>query len=314
MSNEQTTVAKAGEAGAALRPNGPAAGSAGLIISGRAHELAGVEIRRILPSSRRRMVGPFIFLDHIGPVALPPRRGLDVAPHPHIGLSTVTYLFEGELIHRDSLGCVQSIRPGAVNWMTAGRGIVHSERSSVEDRRIGPRLHGVQAWVALPASDAEAEPSFHHHPGDDLPLIDRNGSAIARLIAGEAFGEASPVATASPLFYLDAIVAPGGQVPVPDGYSERAIYLVAGSLSVAGNALEEGDLLILGEGEEADIRARSHSRVMVLGGEPFEEPRHIWWNFVATTRERIEQAKDDWRSGRFPQVPGEFGALPLPGE
>jgi redox-sensitive bicupin YhaK (pirin superfamily) len=314
MSNEQTTAAQAEEGGAALRPSGRAAGPAGLIISGRAHELAGVEIRRILPSSRRRMVGPFIFLDHIGPVALPPRRGLDVAPHPHIGLSTVTYLFEGELIHRDSLGCVQSIRPGAVNWMTAGRGIVHSERSGVEDRRIGPRLHGVQAWVALPAGDAEAEPSFHHHPGDDLPLIDRKGSAIARLIAGQAFDEVSPVATSSPLFYLDAIVAPGGEVPVPDDYPERAVYLVAGSLSAAGTTLEEGDLLILGEGEEADVRAESHSRVMVLGGEPLEEPRHIWWNFVATTRERIEQAKDDWRSGRFAEVPGEYGALPLPGE
>ena len=291
----------------------PAEGPIDLIISGRAHELSGVAIRRILPSSRRRMVGPFIFLDHIGPVALPPRRGLDVAPHPHIGLSTVTYLFEGELIHRDSLGCVQQIRPGAVNWMTAGRGIVHSERSSPEDRKIGPRLHGVQAWVALPVDDAESEPSFHHHPSEDLPLLEADG-AVARLIAGSAFAEVSPVATSSPLFYLDAIVAPGGEVPVPDDYAERAVYVVAGSLSAAGSRLEEGDLLILREGEESDVRAEGHSRVMVLGGAPLEAPRHIWWNFVAASRERIEQAKDDWRSGRFPEVPGEHGAIPLPGE
>jgi redox-sensitive bicupin YhaK (pirin superfamily) len=314
MSKEQPTAATAEDGGATAGAADAAAGAIDLIISGRAHELAGVEIRRILPSARRRMVGPFIFLDHIGPVALPPRRGLDVAPHPHIGLSTVTYLFEGELVHRDSLGCVQTIRPGAVNWMTAGRGIVHSERSGAEDRKIGPRLHGVQAWVALPAGDAEAEPSFHHHSADDLPLIDRNGSAIARLIAGSAFDETSPVETSSPLFYLDAIVAPGGEAPVPDEYPERAVYVVAGSLSAAGKTLEEGDLLILREGEEADIRAESHSRVMVLGGAPLEAPRHIWWNFVATSRERIEQAKDDWRSGRFPKVPGEYGALPLPGE
>lgn len=291
----------------------PAGGSVDLIISGRAHELGGVAIRRILPSSRRRMVGPFIFLDHIGPVALPPRRGLDVAPHPHIGLSTVTYLFEGELIHRDSLGCVQQIRPGAVNWMTAGRGIVHSERSSPEDRKIGPRLHGVQAWVALPADAAEAEPSFHHHPSEDLPLIEGDG-AVARLIAGQAFDEASPVATASPLFYLDAIVAPGGEVPVPDDYPERAVYVVAGTIAVDGSRLEEGSLLILRDGEDGEVCAESHSRVMVLGGEPLEAARHIWWNFVAASRERIEQAKDDWRSGRFPEVPGEHGAIPLPGD
>ncbi len=289
----------------------PADGPVDLIISGRAHELAGVAIRRILPSSRRRMVGPFIFLDHIGPVALPPRRGLDVAPHPHIGLATVTYLFEGELIHRDSLGCVQSIRPGAVNWMTAGRGIAHSERSSPEDRKIGPRLHGIQSWVALPANAAEVEPSFQHHHADSLPMIE-TGGAVARLIAGAAFAEASPVETFSPLFYLDALVAPGAAVPVPDDYPERAVYVVAGSVLAGTVRGEEGDLVVLRQGEPADVMAETQSRVMVLGGAPLDGPRHIWWNFVSATRERIEQAKDDWRSGRFPVVPGEHGAIPLP--
>jgi redox-sensitive bicupin YhaK (pirin superfamily) len=282
-----------------------------LIISGRAHELAGVAIRRILPSSRRRMVGPFIFLDHIGPVAMLPRRGLDVAPHPHIGLATVTYLFEGELIHRDSLGCVQAIRPGAVNWMTAGRGIVHSERSSPEDRKIGPRLHGIQSWVALPAGDAETEPSFQHHPAESLPMIEQDG-AVARLIAGSAFAETSPVSTASPLFYLDAIVGPGGEVPVPEDHVERAVYVVAGSVLVGAVRAEEGDLVVLREGDPADVVAETQSRVMVLGGAPLEGPRHIWWNFVATSRERIEQAKEDWKHNRFPVVPGEHGVIPLP--
>lgn len=305
--SQQPTATPAGAAADAGEPAGPV----DLIISAREHELAGVAIRRILPSSRRRMVGPFIFLDHIGPVALPPRRGLDVAPHPHIGLATVTYLFEGELIHRDSLGCVQSIRPGAVNWMTAGRGIVHSERSSPEDRKIGPRLHGVQSWVALPAADAEVEPSFQHHPAGTLPMIEQDG-AIARLIAGHAFGETSPVATASPLFYLDAIVGPNAEVPIPDEYPERAVYVVAGSLATDGCRFDEGELVVLRQHEPAELVAETHSRVMVLGGAPLEGPRYIWWNFVATSRERIEQAKEDWRHNRFPVVPGEHGPIPLP--
>jgi redox-sensitive bicupin YhaK (pirin superfamily) len=304
--NEQARSEAADPAAGAADRDGPP----DLIIGGRAQELAGVAIRRILPSSRRRMVGPFIFLDHIGPVALPPRRGLDVAPHPHIGLATVTYLFEGELIHRDSLGCVQAIRPGAVNWMTAGRGIVHSERSSPEDRKIGPRLHGIQSWVALPASDAETEPSFQHHPAESLPMIEQDG-AVARLIAGTAFAETSPVSTASPLFYLDAIVETGAEVPVPDDHSERAVYVVAGSVLTPAARVEEGDLVVLGEAGAAVV-AETRSRVMVLGGAPLEGPRHIWWNFVATSRERIEQAKEDWRHNRFPVVPGEHGAIPLP--
>jgi redox-sensitive bicupin YhaK (pirin superfamily) len=307
--SEQPRAEPAGKAADVGEPAGPV----DLIISGREHELAGVAIRRILPSSRRRMVGPFIFLDHIGPVALPPRGGLDVAPHPHIGLATVTYLFEGELIHRDSLGCVQSIRPGAVNWMTAGRGIVHSERSSPENRKIGPRLHGIQSWVALPATAAEVEPSFQHHPVETLPLIEQDG-AIARLIAGSAFAETSPVATASPLFYLDAIVSPGGEVPIPEEYPERAVYVVAGVVLAAGTRAEEGDLIVLREGKPADVVAASQSRIMVLGGAALEAPRHIWWNFVAASRQRIEQAKDDWKHNRFPVVPGEHGSIPLPAD
>ncbi len=281
------------------------------IITGRPRDVGGLTVRRILPSSRQRMVGPFIFLDHLGPVGLPPGRGLDVAPHPHIGLATVTYLFEGELIHRDSLGSVQTIRPGAVNWMTAGRGIVHSERSSRESRMLGPRLNGVQSWVALPLDVAESEPGFHHHAAQSLPAIERDG-ATARLIAGTAFALRSPVATLSPMFYMDAIIDAGAVVPLPDEHPERAIYIVAGSLDGDGEPIGEGGLVLVGSGREPEIRALTPSRLMLLGGAPFPERRHIWWNFVAGSLERIEQAKDDWKSGRFAPVPNEHEAIPLP--
>lgn len=282
-----------------------------LVVIGRPRDLGGFSVRRVLPPAKLRMVGPFIFFDHLGPLALPPGRGLDVGPHPHIGLATVTYLFEGELVHRDSLGHVQTIRPGAVNWMTAGSGIVHSERSGVEDRAAGPRLHGIQSWVALPAADAETEPGFHHHPAESLPRIQRNGAAM-RLIAGSAFGAHAPVTTFSPLFYLDGILAPGATVPLPDDHEERAIYVAAGSLVAAGERIEPGSMLIVRPGATSDIRADRPSRVMMLGGAPFAEPRHIWWNFVATSRERIEQAKADWNNGRFATIPGEHGAIALP--
>lgn len=281
------------------------------VISGRTRDLGGVSVRRILPSSRRRMVGPFILLDHLGPVALTPGRGIDVPPHPHIGLATVTYLFEGELIHRDSLGSVQAIRPGAVNWMSAGRGIVHSERSSPEDRALGPRLHGLQSWVVLPTEAAEGEPGFSHHPAESLPTIERDGAA-ARLIAGSAFDRHAPVETRSPLFYMDAIVDAGAVVPLPDEYAERAIYVVAGSLDGGDAPIGEGTLAVVRHGGDIDIRALTRSRLMVLGGAPLPGSWHIWWNFVAGSSQRIEQAKDDWKSGRFPPVPDEHGAIPLP--
>lgn len=281
------------------------------VISGRERDLGGISVRRILPSSRRRMVGPFIFLDHIGPVALLPGRGIDVAPHPHIGLATVTYLFEGELLHRDSLGTVQTIRSGAVNWMTAGRGIVHSERSTPEDRVLGPRLNGLQSWVALPAEAAETEPSFAHHPAATLPTIEHKG-AMARLIAGDAFAVRSPVATLSPMFYLDVIVEAEAVVPLPDEYAERAIYVVAGSIDGGRAPIGEGSLAIVRPGPDREIRALAPSRLMLMGGEPLPGTWHIWWNFVANSRERIEQAKADWKNNRFPTVPDERERVPLP--
>lgn len=304
----QHTGAAAQEAKAADKGTDAADGS---LITGRSRDLGGFSVRRILPSAKRQMVGPFIFFDHLGPLALPPGRGLDVAPHPHIGLATVTYLFEGELVHRDSLATVQPIRPGAVNWMIAGRGIVHSERSDTKDRVIGPRLHGIQAWVALPAADAETQPSFHHHPPESLPTIERDGATM-RLIAGTAFGARSPAPAFSPLFYLDAVLAPGAAAPLPDDHQERAIYVVAGCLADGPIRIEPGSMLIVRPGAVSDIRAECHSRVMVLGGAPLAEPRHVWWNFVALSRERIERAKSDWSGGRFATIPGEHGAIALP--
>ena len=281
-----------------------------LVIEPRPRDLGGFEVRRVLPFVKRRMVGPFVFLDHIGPAVFAPGTGVDVRPHPHIGLATVTYLFEGEMMHRDSVGAVQNIMPGDVNWMTAGRGIVHSERTAPEARARGFAMHGIQAWVALPAEAEEIEPSFHHHGKDSLPLIEQDGVSL-RLIAGTAYGAASPVKTYSPTFYLDAVMPAGTALPLTGEHEERAIYIAEGSLEIAGEAYESGHMLVFAPGADVVINAASESRLMLLGGANIG-PRHIWWNLVSTRPERIEQAKADWKAQRFPLVPGETEFTPLP--
>jgi redox-sensitive bicupin YhaK (pirin superfamily) len=296
----------------------PSSTGIALALDARARQLGdGLTVRRLLPSAARRMVGPFVFFDHLGPVALAPGQGVDVPPHPHIGLATVTYLFDGELVHRDSLGSQVAIRPGDINWMVAGRGIVHSERSGPEPRRTGARLHGLQLWVALPEADEDAEPTFHHHPASTLPRVDREGVSI-RVLAGEAYGVSSPVRTQSPLFYADLVVPGGCAVPIPSGHQERAVYLVEGELhGEGGRATPErvgpARMLVLEPGARPRLQAASDSRLVVLGGAPLEGPRHIWWNFVASSRQRIERAKRAWQDGEFPSVPGdEHERMPAP--
>jgi redox-sensitive bicupin YhaK (pirin superfamily) len=274
----------------------------------------GFEVRRALPASiheaRKRAVGPFVFFDQMGPVALAPGRGLDVRPHPHIGLATVTYLFEGEILHRDSLGTVQPIRPGDVNWMTAGRGIVHSERTPAELRGAGPRVHGIQTWVGLPAADEEMEPSFVHVPGRDLPVLDERGVRL-RVILGEWQGESSPVPLRSATFYVDAKLDAGSSVTLPGEHAERGAYIVQGTLEHDGKRYEPGQLLVFAALAEAKLTAQSHARVLLFGGESLGE-RFIWWNFVSSRKQRIAQAADDWKAGRFAAVAGESEFIPLP--
>jgi redox-sensitive bicupin YhaK (pirin superfamily) len=261
------------------------------------------------------MVGPFIFFDEMGPEILRAGNGLDVAPHPHIGLATVTYLFEGELLHRDGLGTRQVIRPGEVNWMTAGRGIAHSERTPHENRKVDSNLFGIQSWVALPQNMEEAEPSFSHHDKDKLPLIEGEGKTV-RLIAGRLYGAHSPVHTFSEMFYADVSLESGSQLPLAAEFDERAIYIVNGSIEISSEnqIFEAGQLLVFKPGEHLTLRAPENSpaRFMMLGGEPMESGRHIWWNFVSSSEERIEQAKIDWKEGRFAPVPDEIEFIPLP--
>lgn len=281
------------------------------VIAGRARDIDGFSVRRLLPAAARQMVGPFIFLDHIGPAGLAPGAGLDVRPHPHIALATVTYLYSGSLMHRDSLGFVQEIRPGDVNWMTAGRGIVHSERSPQSERARGARLHGVQSWVALPDGHEDDEPAFHHHPAATLPALSAKGVEL-RVIAGEAFGRRSPVATVWPTLYVDAAMPAETSIDLPPDYTDRAIYVAEGEIELFGDRYAPGQLVILETGEDVPIRATHTSRLMLLGGEHFPTPRLIWWNFVSSTRERMEQAKRDWAEQRFARVPGESEFIPLP--
>lgn len=269
-----------------------------LVISQRRRSLGGFEVGRVLPFAKRRMVGPFIFFDHMGPVELAAgiSNDVDVRPHPHIGLSTVTYLFDGEIMHRDSVGSQQPIVPGEVNWMTAGRGITHSERFEKARRQGGP-LHGIQAWVALPEADEECDPGFSHHSVQDLPTYEERG-VTARLIAGEAMGLRAAVQTHSPLFYLHWELAPGARIELPGNYSERAVYIVRGCIEAGRERFREGQMLVLTPGAAAEIKAVDASVVMALGGEPIG-PRFIDWNFVSSSRERIDQAKADWRAGRM---------------
>jgi redox-sensitive bicupin YhaK (pirin superfamily) len=283
-----------------------------LLIHGRPRDLGGFAVRRVLPAAQRRLVGPFIFWDHMGPAEFEPGRGIDVRPHPHIGLATVTYLFEGEMVHKDSLGSDESIRPGAVNWMTAGRGIAHSERTGPEARKRGDRVHGIQSWVALPLESEETEPYFQHCDASTIPQ-QTQGGAIVRVLAGAAFGLKSPARALSPMFYVEALLPEGARVPLPDDHDERALYVVDGSLDHAGHTIGEGDMAIVRRGADPVVKARARSRVMLLGGAPLEGTRHIWWNFVSSSEQRIEQAKREWTEGGFPRIAGddqEF--IPLP--
>jgi len=271
----------------------------------------GVKVRRALPSVARRMIGPFVFLDEMGPMKLAPGTGLDVRPHPHIGLATVTYLFEGEILHRDSLGTVQAIRAGDVNWMTAGRGIVHSERTPAELRAGGSRLAGIQLWVGLPASEEETEPRFEHTEAARLPLLDERDARI-RLILGEWRGARSPVATLSPMLYADATLAAGSTLELDAPYDERAAYVVEGDIEHDGEAHAPGRMLVFAAGAPVRISARGAARVLILGGEPLDGERYVWWNFVSSRKERIAQAAADWKARRFAAIPGETEFIPLP--
>jgi redox-sensitive bicupin YhaK (pirin superfamily) len=275
-------------------------------------DLGGFQARRLLPSNVLTLVGPFIFFDHLGPAVFPPGRAVDVRPHPHINLATVTYLFEGVLLHRDSVGSVQEIRPGAVNWMTAGRGIVHSERTPDNERSKEAILHGIQTWIALPDEYEETDPWFRHHPASELPVWQEAGVSLT-LIAGDAYSRTSPVQIFSPMIYLDAQLAPGKQFTLPGYYSEQAVYSVTEGLAIDGVPLEQHRLAILASGTEVNISASNKAHCIVIGGEPVGE-RHKWWNFVSSRRERIERAKLDWREGRFAQVPQETEFIPLPEE
>ena len=280
------------------------------VIAPHIKDLGGFEARRSLPQDERTLVGPFIFFDHLGPATFPPGKGVDVRPHPHINLATVTYLFEGSLMHRDSLGSVQEILPGAVNWMTAGKGIVHSERSPDHSRDQTNTLHAIQTWIALPTADEEVEPSFHHYPADQLPQWTDNGATL-KLIAGEAYGHCSPVKTHSPMLYLDVQLEANGRFTLPPNYSERAVYSVTDGLFVDDEPIEQYRLAVLAAGESVEIVAKAKARCIVIGGEPVGQ-RAKWWNFVSSRPERIEQAKQDWKSQRFVSVPEEDEFIPLP--
>ena len=284
------------------------------VIVPRARDLGGFEVRRALPSARKQMVGPFIFFDQMGPAEFLIGNGIDVRPHPHIGLATVTYLFQGEMWHRDSLGSSMVIKPGEVNLMTAGSGIVHSERETSEAKARRRDLFGIQAWLALPRDEEEAAPAFAHHGLDDLPRLAAEGKRV-RLIMGEAWGARSPVRFPHPTLYAEVVLAPGAILPLDDLYDERAVYIASGEIDVAGDRFEAGRLLVFKPGDRISILALSNARIMVLGGEPMDGPRHIWWNFVSSSKDRIDAAKADWAAKRFPLVPtDETDRIPLPGE
>jgi len=287
-------------------------GASSLLIDPRLHDLGdGFVVRRLLPFRLRRHVGPFVFFDHFGPVDLAAGRGMDVRPHPHVGLATVTYLYEGAIEHRDSLASDQVIRPGDVNWMTAGRGIVHSERTPAPERSAGHRLHGVQTWLALPLDSEDAEPDFHHHDAATLPEETRAGVRI-RVIAGNAFGMTSPVRVYSPTLYVDLRFDAGSRIVLPAEHAERAVYPIDGELSIDGTAIAAGRMQVLAEGGEVELTASTPTRALVCGGAPLDGERVLWWNFVASSHERIERAKAMWAEQGFGHVPGETEFIPLP--
>jgi len=277
----------------------------------RVRDLGGFEVQRVLPSARRKMVGPFIFLDRMGPRLLPPGSGIDVRSHPHIGLATVTYLFDGELLHRDNVGSVQLIRAGDVNWMTAGKGIAHSERTPPEQRPGGSRVSGLQLWVALPKANEEGEPGFAHHDREALPIVEADGLRV-RVVAGSFLGARAPVALSWETMLADVTMAAGAVLPVSAHHDERAVYVVDGRVEVAGVSLDVGSLHVLKPGVPIKVKAVDAASLTVLGGEPMDGPRHIWWNFVSSSRERIAQARADWNAGRFRPIAGETDPIPAP--
>lgn len=276
------------------------------------HDLGGFKVHRTLPSRPRTMVGPFIFFDQMGPAVLDKGNGIDVRPHPHINLATVTYLFAGAIDHRDSLGTFQTIEPGAVNLMTAGHGIVHSERSPQSERDVGPELSGIQTWLALPERDEERDPAFEHVARDDLPLAE-DECVQARVIMGTLWGKTAPTTTYAGTIYADIVLGPGGLIPIDAEADERAVYVALGEASLDGQRLEPMTLYVLRPGYKATLSSEAGGRVMLCGGEAFATPRHVWWNFVSSDRARIDQAKHDWKEGRFPTVPGdEKEFIPIP--
>jgi redox-sensitive bicupin YhaK (pirin superfamily) len=281
------------------------------VIAGRKRDIGGFSVERLLPAMARRHVGPFVFFDHMGPAEFSAGQGIDVRPHPHIHLATVTYLFDGEIVHRDSIGSLQPIRPGAINWMTAGRGIVHSERTDPELRKAGSKLHGLQLWVGLPKAAEESAPEFTHYPAASLPEVEDEGVRV-RVLAGSAYGATSPVRTLSPLFYVEATIPAGKELPVPTEHEERAAYVIEGVLGCRSERIGASQMVVFAARSTPVLRAESEVRLVMIGGAPLDGERHLWWNFVSSSRERIEQAKRDWKAGRFGPVPGETEFIPLP--
>jgi redox-sensitive bicupin YhaK (pirin superfamily) len=282
------------------------------VVVPRSVDLDDFTVRRALPHSTRRTVGPYVFFDHFGPAEFKSGKGLDVRPHPHIGLSTLTYLYDGEIIHRDTLGVNAAIHPGEVNWMTAGRGIVHSERTAPEHRVEGEPLHGLQLWIAMMSKDEEIDPGFTHLGGEELPVVNGEGKT-ARVVAGRMFGATSPLQTTSETIFADISLEAGAAMPLDCDYEERAIYVSSGEIDVAGDRFDTGRLLIFRPGDRVTIKALKPSRLAVVGGAPLDGPRYVWWNFVSSRKERIDQAKEEWKQGRFGKVPGdEIEFIPLP--
>lgn len=281
------------------------------IITPRVHDLGGFQVRRAVPTIEARSVGPFVFVDHMGPALFEPGRGVDVRPHPHIGLATVTFLWAGQINHRDTLGSEQVIRPGDVNWMTAGRGIAHSERTPQPDRGQPHPLHGMQTWVALPRTHEETAPAFFHHAADSLPQ-QRHAGAWLRVIAGRAYDEESPVQVFAETLNVAIDLQPGAELAIDPLHRERALYVLEGDAQVDGADIPEKHLVVFDAGTRPVLRAKTVVKAMLLGGEPLDGPRHLWWNFVSSSKERIEQAKRDWQEGRFGKIDGDAEFIPLP--
>jgi len=279
-------------------------------LSATEKDLGGLVVRRLFPVIGRKNVGPFVFFDHFGPVDFAPGEGMDVRPHPHIGLSTVTFLFEGEILHRDSLGVVQAIKPGEINLMVSGKGIVHSERTSPEKRASGQVAHGLQLWLALPEPDEDCDPAFHHYDAADIPELSENGCQL-KLLVGEAYGLRSPVITHCPTLYLECRLDAGANLALPEGIDELGIFVISGQLKVDNNTIGQHQFAIIDTGHLEPLTASGQCHFVVIGGEP-QGKRHIDWNFVSTSGEKIKQAKQDWHTGKFPEVPGETGSIPLP--